>query len=93
MPRVRPSNRVTKQERADTLPLVSRFDLDLSDLYRVGLLEQLDHADTLAINLDAVDTTARPAFGAMSQVPGFVPAAPRCEEQLAIDRPAQLLEP
>jgi len=91
--RVRQSNRVTKEARTNPAPLVGRLDLDLADLHGVWALEQRDHAYALAVDLDAVDAPARPTFSAMSQMPSFIPAAPRGEEQVSIHGSAQLLEP
>jgi hypothetical protein len=82
--RVSLSNRVKENTGANAAPLVSRLDLDLANLYSVWPLEQLNHSYTLAIDFNAVDATTRPTLRAMSQVPSFIPAAPRGEEQFPI---------
>jgi hypothetical protein len=90
--RVRQSNGVTEDARTNSAALVGRLDLDLAGHYGVRVLDQLDHAYALVIDLDAVDAPARPTFSAMSQVPSFIPAAPRGDEQVPIHGSAQLLE-
>jgi hypothetical protein len=74
------SNRIPQDSAANLLVLVIWFDLNLSNFYRIGVLEELNHAHTRAFNFDAEDATAFPAFGTMSKVPTFVPTTPRCEE-------------
>ena len=53
---------VTKKDRADSPPLVRGCDLYFANLNRVWMLENLDHADTLTIDLHALDTAALPAL-------------------------------
>ena len=87
------SNYISQETSTDTMTLVAWQDLDLTYLYCVGLIEYLNHAHSHAIHFDTEDSTAFPAFSAMSQMPSFIPAAPRGEEQVPVHGSAQLLEP
>lgn len=87
------SNYVSQETSTDTMTLVAWQDLDLTYLYCVGLIEYLNHAHSHAIHFDTEDSTAFPAFSAMSQMPRFIPSAPRCEEQLLVHGSPQLLKP
>jgi hypothetical protein len=91
--RMSPSNRVEQDACTNPAALVGRLDLNLTNLYCIGVLKQLNHTRTQAIDFDHVDFTGVPAFGAMSKVSSFVPTIPGCDEQILGHGSAQLLEP
>jgi hypothetical protein len=87
------SNSVAQDACTNTATLIGRLDLNLANLYSMGVLKQLNHTRTHSIDFDSVDFTAFPTFGAMSKVSSFVPATPCCDEQIQVHGSAQLLEP
>ena len=86
-------HRGPQKTRADALALMGWLDLDFPDLQRVGVLEELNHAHTLAINFDGKNIALIPAFSAVSQMARLVPTTPGGDEELLIARPAKLFEP
>jgi hypothetical protein len=78
--KTRPRQRVAENTAAYPLVLPRWQDLEFAYLERVCVLEQLNHADTLALDLDHTDRAALPRRSPLSCVARFVPVPPRRNE-------------
>lgn len=74
------SHHIQQDSIANFLVLMIWFDLNLSNFYAVGALEELNHAHSYAFDFYAEDATTFPTFSTMSKVSAFVPLTP-CREE------------
>lgn len=84
--RMRSRDGVSKHSCSDPAALILWFDLNLADFDGVGVdaFEQLNHAHTSAIDFDGADLAEFQASGEVTPVSIFIPATPRCIEEIAV---------